>query len=166
MPRIEELLDKKSVHLAFRISLWTKGVFALTEVAGGIAAFFVTRQFLVEAASTITQGELAEDPRDLVANVLLHSAQHLSLGARYFTALYLLSHGVIKLWLLTGLLRERLRYYPTALVVFALFVFYQLYRFDATHSLWLLVITAVDALVIGLTWHEYRYLRHALSRPG
>lgn len=166
MLRIRELLDENSVRLAFRISLWTKGVFALTEIVGGVAALFITRQLLVEVASAITQGELTEDPHDLVASVMLSSAQHLSLGARHFTAFYLLNHGVIKLWLIAGLLRERLRYYPTALVVFALFVLYQLYRFGATHSPWLLVITALDAMVIGLTWHEYRYLRQVLSRPG
>lgn len=30
----------------FDISLWLKGLFALSEIAAGIAAFFVSRQFL------------------------------------------------------------------------------------------------------------------------
>jgi uncharacterized membrane protein len=28
-----------------------------------------------------------------------------------------------------------------------------------THSVWLLLVTALDVAVIALTWHEYRYLR-------
>ena len=68
------------------------------------------------------------------------------------------------LWLIAGLLRERLWYYPIALAAFALFVLYQLYRFDMTGSLWLLVVTAVDVVVIALTWHEFRYLRHTVAR--
>lgn len=159
----KKLLSERSIHLAFQVSLWIKGLFALTEIAGGVIAFFVTRQFLVELASTITQGELAEDPHDLVANFLLHSAEHLSVSAQHFTAYYLASHGVVKLWLIVGLLRERLWYYPTAIVIFGLFILYQLYRFNATHSPWLLVITVIDLVVIVLTWHEYRYLGRTLS---
>ena len=81
------------------------------------------------------------------------------MSTRNFTAVYLLSHGVIKLGLIIGLLRERLGSYPVATAIFGLFIVYQLFRFSLTHSLWLVVITAVDVLVIGLTWHEYRYLR-------
>jgi uncharacterized membrane protein len=61
--------------------------------------------------------------------------------------------------LIVGLLRNKLWYYPIAIVVFILFVAYQIFRFQITHSIWLLAITAVDAVVIVLTWHEYWYLR-------
>src|SRR5262249_47614044 len=113
----------------------------------------------------ITREELLEDPRDLVANYLLQAAQHFSVSGRNFAALYLLSHGVIKLWLIVGLLRAKLSYYPVAIAIFTLFIVYQLYRFNLTHSLWLIVITVVDVLVIGLAWHEYRYLRHFHGSP-
>ncbi len=152
-------LSEKRIHLFFRISLFLKGAFAFLEILGGVLAFLVPRQFVLGLVAVLTQRELAEDPRDLVANYLLHAAQHLSVGTQTFAALYLLSHGAIKLWLILGLLRERLWYYPTALVVFALFIAYQLYRFSFTHSAFLLFITAVDAVVIVLTWHEYRYLK-------
>lgn len=162
---VKKYLDERYIHLAFQISLWTKGLFALTEVAGGLTLFFVSREWLAWLAGAVTKGELAEDPHDFVANFLLHSAQQLSISTQHFTAAYLLGHGVIKLWLIIGLLRERLWYYPTALVVFGLFVAYQIYRFEYTHSLWLLVITAVDIIVIGLTWHEYRYWRRLAGKP-
>jgi uncharacterized membrane protein len=138
-------------------------LFALGEIVGGIFAFFVTREFLLKTASVLTQHELAEDPRDLIANFLLHSAQSLSISTQRFMGLYLLSHGSIKLWLIMGLLREKLWYYPTGIVVFGLFIVYQLYRFSFTHSVWLLFVTAVDLIVIALTWHEYKYLRRLAS---
>ncbi|MEJ2433706.1 MAG: DUF2127 domain-containing protein [Pseudolabrys sp.] len=152
-------LTEKRIHLIFVVSLWLKGAFAFFEIAGGIFAYVVPKQFLLHVVAVLTQGELAEDPHDMIANYLLHAAQHFSVGTREFTAIYLVSHGVIKLWLIIGLLRERLWYYPTALVVFALFIVYQLYRFSHTHSPFLLFITALDLIVIVLTWHEYRYLR-------
>ena len=125
---------------------------------------FVTKDFLLKTVSVLTQEELAEDPRDLIANYLLHSAQNLSIGTQLFVALYLLGHGSIKLWLIIGLLRQKLWYYPTAILVFGLFIVYQLYRFNFTHSVWLLLITLVDVIVIALTWHEYKYLRRLLRR--
>ena len=79
-------------------------------------------------------------------------------------AAYLFSHGGIKLWLIVGLLREKLWYYPVAIAVFDLFAGYQLYRFAFSHSVWWLLITAVDGIVIGLTCYEYRYLRRLLHR--
>ena len=159
----KKLLEEKNIHLTFEISLLLKGAFALIEIAGGILAYFITLQFLLKIAGLITQDELAEDPRDIIANYLLHGAQHISIGTQLFTALYLLSHGVIKLWVIVGLLRKRLWYYPTAMIVFGLFIAYQLYRFSFTHSVFLLLLTVVDFAVIGLTWHEYGYLRRTLT---
>jgi uncharacterized membrane protein len=164
MSGLKKLAKEKQIHLAFEISLLLKGTFALGQIIGGIIAFFVTKEFLLKTVSVLTQEELAEDPHDLIANYLLHSAQNMSFGAQLFVALYLLSHGSIKLWLIIGLLREKLWYYPTAIVVFGLFIVYQLYRFSFTQSLWLVLVTAVDVIVIGLTWHEYKYLRRVSPR--
>ena len=152
------LFDERTIRLAFEASLVLKAVFAAAEILGGIGAYFVSQQFLFRVVERITRQELLEDPRDFIANYLLHSAQHFSVSTRNFTAAYLLSHGVIKLWLIAGLLRERLGYYPVGIAVFGLFIVYQVYRFSLTQSLWLVLITALDLVVIGLTWHEYRYL--------
>jgi uncharacterized membrane protein len=157
--------SEKDIHLVFEVSLWLKGLFAISEAVAGIAAFFVSRQFLLGIVLWVTKAEFAEDPRDLVANFLFRSAQNLSVSTLKFTAVYLLAHGIIKLWLIIGLLRRRLWYYPTAIAVFALFIAYQLYRYTHMHSIWLLAITVLDIVVIGLTWHEYRYLR-SVSRTA
>ena len=155
-------LTEERIHFFFVASLWLKAAFALTEILGGVAAWFVPRSFVVGLANAITQGELREDPHDLVANYLLHAAQSFSVNTQHFAAAYLFGHGVIKLWLIVGLLRERLWYYPVALVAFCLFIVYQLYRFYFTHSAWLVVVTIIDVIVIALIWHEYRYFK---SRP-
>ena len=130
-----------------------------------MVAFFMTREILVHVANIITQGELAEDPHDFLANYLRNSVEYFSVGSQHFTAFYLLGHGLIKLWLVIGLLRFRIWYYPTALIVFGLFIAYQAYRFDHTHSFTLLAVTVVDLIVMGLTWYEYRYLLRTFARP-
>lgn len=152
--------DEEKLHLIFEVSLWFKAVFALSEIFAGVAAYFIPQRFFLTLVLWVTRDEFVEDPHDLVANLLLHTAQHLSVGTKEFAAAYLLGHGVIKLWLIAGLLRERLWYYPVSLVVFCAFVVYQVYRYSFTHSIWLLLITALDIVIIALTWHEYRYLRN------
>jgi uncharacterized membrane protein len=153
------LLEEKNIRLIFTISLILKGVFALLEVLGGIFAYFTSQQFLLRIVSAITQDELIEDPKDLIANYFLQSARQISVSSQHFIAVYLLSHGVIKLLLVIGLLRRKLWYYPSAILAFTLFILYQLYRFSYTHSIWLLFMTILDVVVIGLTWHEYKFLR-------
>ncbi|WP_069268577.1 DUF2127 domain-containing protein [Paraburkholderia nodosa] len=153
------LLREKNLHLLFELTLGFKAVFALAEVVAGVATYLVPQRYFLAVVVWVTRDEFAEDPHDLLANFLLHTVQHLSVDAQRFAGLYLLAHGVIKLWLVAGLLRERLWYFPVSIVVFALFIAYQAYRFTYTHSVWLLLVTALDIVVIALTWHEYRYLQ-------
>jgi uncharacterized membrane protein len=159
MPGFSKFIDERKIRLIFDVSLWLKGLFAVSEIVAGIAAYFVSPQLLQNMVQWVTKQEFAEDPHDLIANFLLHTAQHLSIGTQRFAAFYLFSHGLIKLWLIIGLLRKRLWYYPVAMVVFTLFVAYQVYRYNFTHSVWLLLVTVLDILVVGLVWHEYRYIR-------
>jgi len=161
MTGLNRLLDEKKLHLVFEVSLWFKAVFALSEIVAGVVAYLVPQRLFLTFVLWVTREEFAEDPHDLVANLLLHTVQHLSVGTQEFAAIYLLAHGVIKLWLIIGLLRERLWYYPVSMAVFGLFIVYQLYRLTFTHSIWLLLITALDVVILALTWHEYRFLKNA-----
>ncbi len=161
--RLPRRIGEKEVHLLFEISLAIKGVFAVMEVLSGVAVYFVTQRFVLNLVGAITQHELARDRRDVIANYLLHAAQSFSVSTQHFTAIYLLSHGIIKVWLIVGLLRKRLWYYPAAILIFGLFIVYQLYRFSFTHSVLLLLITALDLLVIILTWQESNYLRRSFQ---
>jgi uncharacterized membrane protein len=155
-------LPEKTTHFLFQLSLLCKAVFAAAEILAGIGAYFVTQQLVFKLVDRLTRAELfLQHPHDLIANYLYTSAQHFSLSTRNFTAAYLLSHGVVKLWLIVGLLREKHWYFPLAIAVFGLFIVYQLYRFSLSHSLWLVLITLVDLVVIGLTWQEYRYVRRS-----
>ena len=166
MSYIKRLFKEKNIHFIFDISLIFKGIFALFEIAGGILAYFISQQFLLRLVSLITRAELSEEPKDFIANYLVHSAQLFSINVRYFTAFYLLVHGIIKLWLIIGLFRKKLWYYPTAIIIFGLFIVYQIYLFVLTHSTWLLTITILDIIVIWLTWHEYRYMHRRLKRDA
>jgi uncharacterized membrane protein len=78
-----------------------------------------------------------------------------------FAGVYLLSHGVIKVFLVGSLLRGRLWAYPTAIVFFAMFIVYQMYRYYLHPSIGMIILSILDLIVIVLTWLEYRQLKRA-----
>jgi len=149
----------KTVHILFDISLIGKAIDGVLEVIGGIVLFFVYPGQISGMLRIFTQHELSEDPHDVLANFLLHSAQHLSNGTKAFAAFFLLWHGVVKVGLVWALFRKRLWAYPVAILAFGLFLVYQIYRYSHTHSVWLLALSILDLFVIVLTWLEYQRLR-------
>ena len=157
--RLLARFDAKSVHVAFEVGLAFKGAFALGEIAAGICAYVATRRFLLEFARDATKAELTEDHRDFVATHLLNAARHLSVSSQHFAAVYLCGHGALKLLLVIGLWRRLRGAYPAAIAVFGAFIVYQLYRYGFTHSIWLLLATAFDVVVLALTCVEYRHHR-------
>ena len=154
-------MNERRVHQIFEISLLLKGAHALIECIGGLALALVSTSTITALVNTLTQEELVEDPNDFVATHLLGAAQKFDVSTQRFYAFYLLSHGVIKAFLVIGLLRNKLWAYPFSLVVLGLFILYQLYRYSYTHGLGLIVLTLFDIFVIGLIWHEYRLVRPA-----
>ena len=158
VPAILRRPDERKIRSLFRISLVLKGAFSVLEIVGGLLGYFIDQHDLVRLVTRITQEELTEDPQDFIAQYVVQGAAKLSLSSQHFASAYLLSHGLVKTWLIAGLLRKKLWYYPVAIVVFSAFIAYQLFRFHVSHSIWLLVLTMLDAVVIVLTLQEYRYL--------
>lgn len=155
-------MQERQIHRLFEISVLLKGAHAAIEFIGGLALVFASNQWLQSIVAQATQSELAEDKRDFVANHLAEWAQGFSIATQHFYAWYLLSHGAVKLALVWGLLLRKLWAYPTAIVVLGLFIVYQLYRYTETHGFGLLLLTALDAIVVALTWHEYSLMRRHL----
>lgn len=155
-------MQERRIHEIFEISILLKGGHALIECVGGILLALVSTRAITDFVGRATQYELSEDRNDLVATYLLRWAQGFSIETQQFYAYYLLSHGVVKLLLVIGLLREKYWAYPVSLVVLGLFIAYQIYRYSFTHGPALIVLSIFDIFVMGLVWHEYRLVRHPL----
>jgi len=149
----------QSIHVFFNLSVIAKGIDGALEIVGGLLLFFLSPDRLNAFLRVLTQHELSEDPRDLVATYLLNSTHSLTKGVKMFAAAYLLWHGIVKAGLVAALLLKRRWAYPTAIVAFLLFLVYQLYRYTHTHSPALLALSILDVLVIILTWIEYKRLK-------
>jgi len=152
-------MNERRIHQIFVISVLLKGAHALIECVGGVALFLISTGTIEAVVARATQEELLEDPNDFLATHLLHAAQHFSVGTKSFYAFYLLSHGLIKLLLVVGLLRRQLWSYPASLVAMVGSIVYQLYRFSYTHSIGLILLTVFDLIVMVLIWHEWRLMR-------
>ncbi len=155
-------MNEHRIHQVFQVSVLLKGAHALIECLGGVALALVSTSSIVNFVNAITQDELIKDPNDFVATHLLSMAHNFSVQTQHFYAFYLLSHGLVKVALVVGLLREKIWAYPASLIVLALFVLYQFYRFSYTHGFGLIVLTLFDIVVMGLIWHEYGLMRRHL----
>jgi len=150
----------------FKIGLVLKGLDGILEDAGGILLLFLTPHAIEHVVRVLTAHELSEDPHDLVARYLLHTAAHLTKGATLFGAIYLLSHGVAKIVLVALVLKDKLWAYPWLIALLLAFIGYQLYQIIAVHfSAGLTALTVFDAALVWLTWREYRSKR-ARAHPA
>jgi uncharacterized membrane protein len=152
-------MNEKNIHRLFEVGIWLKGAHSLLEIVGGVLLAAISTDWITEFVVNLTADELLDHPNDVVAGYLLRSALRFSATTKTFAAFYLLSHGVVKLFLVVALLRSKLWAYPASLVVLGLFILYQIYRFTFTHSLGLIALTVFDLVVIWLIWHEYRVMR-------
>jgi uncharacterized membrane protein len=156
-------MNERRIHQVFLLSVLLKGAHAAIECAGGLALALVTTSTIADLVNRFSQEELIEDPKDIVATYLLGWAQSFSVASKQFYAFYLLSHGVVKLLLVVGLLRGKLWSYRASLWVFGIFILYQLYRFSYTHEIGLIALSVLDIVVMFLIWHEYNLVRRHLS---
>jgi uncharacterized membrane protein len=138
-----------------------KGIDGLLEIIGSLFLFLISPEKINSIIIHLIQHELVEDPKDIIATHLLNTMHHFSASTKLFQALYLLVHGLIKVFLVWGLLKNKLWAYPASIAFLVAFIFYQTYRYTYTHALSLILLTIFDVFIIVLTWHEYRYvLKH------
>lgn len=156
-------MNERRIHQIFELGVLLKGAHAAIECIGGLALAIIAPGTIAALVNTWTQDELIEEPNDFIATHLLAWAQGFSVATQHFYAFYLLSHGVVKLLLVVGLLRDKLWSYPWSLVALALFIAYQVYRFTYTHSAGLVALTVFDLVMMWLIWHEWRLRLHHRS---
>lgn len=150
---------QKFWHEFFELGIGLKALSAVLEIIGGVLLIFVTPATIDRVAWYLTRAELLEDAHDVIANYLLKVGTSVTHGAWIFTIIYLLSHGLVKLFLVYNLWQKNLWAYPLSIVIFTAFGLYQVYSYYFSHSLGMLILIIGDVIVIGLTWHEYSYMK-------
>lgn len=149
--RPQSLLDQ-----TFRIGIILKGLDGVLEVIGGVLLLVVSPATIDRVVTSLTQHELSQDPHDFLATHLMKTAHGLTGSAVLFGAVYLLSHGAVKIILVAALLNNELWAYPWLIVFLGVFIVYQVYRLSFKPSVGLTLLTLFDAFVAWLTYREYR----------
>jgi uncharacterized membrane protein len=157
------MLKANIIHRLFQGGLALKGVNAAFEAAGGLTLLYIKTSVLVHFIESLTQDELHHDRHDLVANALLHFANGISVSNKHFFALYFAAHGIIKIIIVAGLLREKMWMFPVGLAALGTFVTYQLYRVSIGHSIGLMIVTFFDILIMWFVWREWGVKRAQIA---
>ncbi len=153
------LAEERRIYQLFIISLALKVGGAVLEIVSAVLIAVVDAKVLSGTVVRLAGEFLLAHPDDRIAEYFQHAAEHFSVDVKTFAVLYLASHGLIKLFLLIGLLRNVSWAYPASIVAFSAFIVYQLYRYTHTHAVMLIVLTVFDLIVVGLVWHEWRLRR-------
>jgi uncharacterized membrane protein len=147
----KNLLDR-----TFEVGIILKGLNGLFELIGGLTLLLVSPQTINAVVAALTRDELSENPHDYIATHLLKTAHGLSGPGLLFGALYLLSHGLVKIVLVVAVLKNKLWAYPAIIIFLLIFIVYQIYRIALDHSLAITALTLFDSFIVWLTWREYQ----------
>lgn len=149
-------MKDRVLDLVFLIGVLLKGIDGLVELIGGAFLLFITPAQLFGAANAVTAEELSEDPHDLIANLIINGVSHVHAGAVMFVAAYLLLHGAVKIAIVIALLIGSRRVYPWAMAALGAFLIFQVYELVTNPSIGVAILTVFDAVIIWLTWREWR----------
>lgn len=144
---------------AYEFSIILKAIGGVIECISGISLLFISPLQIQHFIAVITRAELLQDPHDLIANHLTTWSHHLGHNATLFGAIYLLSHGVIKIGIIAALLLQKRWAYPAAIAIFAGFALYQIYLTAVHGSVGYGLLTIYDLIVIYLVWLEYKKVK-------
>ena len=146
------------------VGIALKGVDGVLEVIGGLLLLVLTPATINDLTRALTQHELSRDPHDFLAAHLVQYAGGLTGSSVRFGAVYLLSHGAVKVVLVAAVLKNKLWAYPWMIAFLLAFIGYQLYRLTFAPSIGLVGLTVFDAVVTWLTWREYQRQRSVRRR--
>ena len=147
------------IRKIFDAGIVLKGIDGILEIVGGTALFFIKPHQINTLTRLLTQHELSEDPHDFIATHLVQFVQHVTVKSELFGALYLLSHGAMKIILVLGILKNKLWAYKVGIPFLLLSISYQAFRYFLSYSTGMLLLTLFDIVILWLAWHEYAVVR-------
>ncbi len=150
------LLDR-----TFEIGIILKGLDGVIELVGAALVALIPAHTIMQLATRLTADELAEDPNDFIAGHILQYANELAGRDKWFATAFLLSHGMIKVVLVVGLLRSLPWAYPFAFVTLGGFTLYQVWLIILHNTIGIVLLTLFDLFILWLTWREYQQFKRA-----
>lgn len=144
------LLDK-----TYTLGILIKGIDGVLELLGGVLILTVPPSWIMDATDFLSLSEFGVSQHNFLSQSVVKFGHDLAYGSHVFAAIFLLTHGLVKVVLVASLLRNYRRAYPFALVTLSLFLVYQFYAI-ITHFTWgMTFLTVIDIVIIWLIWREW-----------
>jgi uncharacterized membrane protein len=147
---------QRTLDRVFLLGIAVKGLDGIVELIVGLPLLFLHPAQVDALAQSITAEELTEDPHDAIAHLILNGTGNLDARLSFVTAVYLVIHGLVKVTIILAMIRGSARVYPWALAALAAFLVWQAVELILHPSIGVAVLTLLDALIIALTWREWR----------
>jgi uncharacterized membrane protein len=162
---IKKLFSREHLHAYFNAGIWIKGIDSIGEITIGLLLYF-DPQLITRFIFALFGDELTESPRDGLLYFFFHNWNGFSGGSQYLFAFLFLGHGLTKIFLVTGLVKNKIWVYPIAAFAFFFFAVYQIYEITSSPNLLLGIYSLLDILFVGLIINEYCYKLRALKNPA
>ncbi|WP_458791790.1 DUF2127 domain-containing protein [Yoonia sp. MH D7] len=143
-------------HILFLVTIIGKLVLGVSQLLIALTIFWGLITKLPALARWFFQDELAENPTDFLANWILTQVGTLPSMDLTFYQTYFAAHGMLHVVVAGALLYGVGWAYPASIATLAVFVVIQMVEWAQVGGVVLLVLTAIDLIVIGLTWIEWR----------
>ena len=151
-------LKERWIYDAFLVTVVVKGIDGVLEIALGLVLIF-TDEFS-DVVFFLTRNALIDDPDNYFATHLRAFASQ-SHEAFVVGGLYLVGHGILKSFIASSLWRNYTWSYPVAMVILALFIFYEVVHIALTGSIPFVLLAVFDIVMLLLVGHEYRKQQRA-----
>ena len=152
--RPTDLLDR-----FYEVGILIKGLDGVLELIGGVLLLVLSSGTILHITHVLTRGELGEDPHNFLALHAQHIGQQLAQGHNGFAAIFLLTHGAVKVGLVICLLLNKLWAYPLGLVLLILLLIYQVYQLAVGPGVGMAFLSVLDVIIIWLVWREWQKVK-------
>ncbi len=153
----QDSLQNKIIRNFFEATVFMKGAAGILEIAMGSLFLFLNKETIDNVFIFLTNLPIVSYSQHLT-NYLERQAD-VAQDSQYFLASYFLFYGLLNIFLVVCLLKDKLWAYPTSIVFFSAFNLYLLYRFLLYRSGTTLFFVIFDIFFIILIWREYWQLQ-------
>jgi uncharacterized membrane protein len=154
------------LHVTFEFGITMKCIDGVVQLVAGALLWILAPEAFSHYVQLVLEHIFPNGAHGFPAKQLFAAAQGIAGGGQLFAALYLMSHGAVKIAIVIALWMNKLWAYPVAIIVFSGFVVYQMYRYTYTHSPFLIWLSVFDVLVVWLTWREYEAQKSLRIAPN
>jgi uncharacterized membrane protein len=161
MPRFhpQTVLDK-----TYEIGLAIKAIDGVLELVGGLLVLTLSSGTITGITRFLTESALQHDPDNIIATHIAKAGHNLAAGHNIFAAAFLLTHGLVKVVLVTCLFLNKYWAYPWALGILGLFLVYQIYQLVTAPTFGMAFLSVLDVVILWLINREWQIVRTATLR--